>query len=198
MVAYTGTHMMLIERWAVAAIVAFGLVSTAGAPGQSPAGQTQQRQDTQGSQEADPPADPNMPDQPALPPDPDDPAQKPAQKAVESPAQNPVQNPAQGGQAAPAPDSAPAADTAPPAQPPAKPPKPAVPAPVLTPQQQQLAKDSAELLQLVQELKVEVEKAGSNTLSLEALRKADAVQKLAKSLKERMKEQEQVTVNKPG
>jgi hypothetical protein len=37
-------------------------------------------------------------------------------------------------------------------------------------------------------LKAEVEKAGSNTLSLAALRKADEIQKLSKSLKERMKE----------
>ncbi len=54
--------------------------------------------------------------------------------------------------------------------------------------QQQLENDSATLLQLVQELKVEVEKAGSNTLSLAALRKADEIQKLAKNLKERMRE----------
>jgi hypothetical protein len=63
--------------------------------------------------------------------------------------------------------------------------------------QQQLEKDSATLLQLVQELKVEVEKAGSNTLSLAALRKADEIQKLAKNLKERMREQGQAFQNKP-
>jgi hypothetical protein len=63
--------------------------------------------------------------------------------------------------------------------------------------QQQLEKDSATLLQLVQELKVEVEKAGSNTLSLAALRKADEIQKLAKNLKERMKEQGQAFQSKP-
>ena len=64
-------------------------------------------------------------------------------------------------------------------------------------EQQQLEKDSATLLQLVQELKVEVEKAGSNTLSLGALRKADEIQRLAKNLKERMKEQGQTFQNKP-
>jgi hypothetical protein len=64
-------------------------------------------------------------------------------------------------------------------------------------EQQQLEKDSATLLRLVQELKVEVEKAGSNTLSLAALRKADEIQRLAKNLKEKMKEQGQAFQNKP-
>src|ERR1700733_1892725 len=57
-----------------------------------------------------------------------------------------------------------------------------------TPEEQQLQKETTRLLQLVQELKVEVAKAGSNTLSLAALRKADEVLKLSKDLKERMKE----------
>jgi hypothetical protein len=64
-------------------------------------------------------------------------------------------------------------------------------------EQQQLERDSATLLQLVQELKVEVEKAGSNTLSLAALRKADEIQRLAKNLKEKMKERGQIAQNKP-
>jgi len=64
-------------------------------------------------------------------------------------------------------------------------------------EQQQLEKDSATLLRLVQELKVEVEKAGSNTLSLAALRKADEIQRLAKNLKEKMKEQGQTFQSKP-
>jgi hypothetical protein len=63
--------------------------------------------------------------------------------------------------------------------------------------QQQLEKDSTALLQLVQELKAEVEKAGSNTLSLAALRKADEIQRLARNLKERMKDQGQAFQNKP-
>ena len=63
--------------------------------------------------------------------------------------------------------------------------------------QRKFDKDSAELLHLVQELKVEVEKAGANTLSLAALRKADEIQKLAKDLKERMKEQGQTFASKP-
>jgi hypothetical protein len=58
-------------------------------------------------------------------------------------------------------------------------------------------KDTAQLLQLVQELKAEVEKAGSNTLSLAALRKADEIQRLVKNLKEKMKVEGQGLVNKP-
>jgi hypothetical protein len=73
----------------------------------------------------------------------------------------------------------------------------AQPAPPADPAQQQLEKDTAELLQLVQDLKVEVDKAGSDTLSIAAVRKADAIQKLAKNLKERMKERVQVPVSKP-
>jgi hypothetical protein len=63
--------------------------------------------------------------------------------------------------------------------------------------QQKFDKDTADLLRLVQELKAEVEKAGSNTLSVAALRKADEIQRLVKSLKEKMKEEGQGLVNKP-
>ena len=76
--------------------------------------------------------------------------------------------------------------------------KAAAPAPhPTTPEQQKFEKDTAELLQLVQELKVEVEKAGSNTLSLAALRKADEIQRLAKNLKEKMKTEGQAFASKP-
>jgi hypothetical protein len=61
------------------------------------------------------------------------------------------------------------------------------PPPPGSPEEQELRKDSAHLLQLVQELKAEVEKAGNDTLSLAAVRKADEIQKLSKSLKEKMK-----------
>ena len=44
---------------------------------------------------------------------------------------------------------------------------------------------------------MDVEKAGANTLSLDALRKADEIQKLAKDLKERMKEEGQTFASKP-
>src|ERR1700677_2736058 len=82
------------------------------------------------------------------------------------------------------------------AQPPKEDAKPAPSAPPTDPVQLQLQKDTAHLLELVQDLKAEVDKAGSNTLSLEALRKADAIQKLAKDLKDRMKER-QGTASKP-
>jgi hypothetical protein len=80
---------------------------------------------------------------------------------------------------------------------PAKPDSPAVNQPAAkqvvatphgTPEEQQLQKETTRLLQLVQELKAEVAKAGANTLSLSAVRKADEVLKLSKDLKERMKE----------
>jgi hypothetical protein len=91
--------------------------------------------------------------------------------------------------------SEPAADQA--ASEPAKPDQPAanqpaakqmVAIPPATPEEQQLQNETTRLLQLVQELKVEVAKAGSNTLSLAAVRKADEVLKLSKDLKERMKD----------
>jgi hypothetical protein len=87
-----------------------------------------------------------------------------------------------------------------PAQDPPDDPPPAQAAPLVPaadPAQEQLQKDTDQLLQLVQELKQEVAKAGSNTLSLAALRKADEVQKLAKNLKEKMKERGQVSQSKP-
>ena len=57
--------------------------------------------------------------------------------------------------------------------------------------------DTSHLLQLTEELKTELDKAGSNTLSLTAVRKADEVLKLAKALKERMKDRGQVMQSKP-
>ncbi len=74
--------------------------------------------------------------------------------------------------------------------------KPLAPAKPATPEEQQLQKDTARLLQLAQELKVEVEKAGANTLSLVAVRKADEVLRLSKNLKERMKERGQAPQSK--
>jgi hypothetical protein len=52
--------------------------------------------------------------------------------------------------------------------------------------QKQVADDSAKLLKLANDLKSEVDKAGANTLSLNALRKADAIEKLAHNIKLRM------------
>jgi hypothetical protein len=53
--------------------------------------------------------------------------------------------------------------------------------------QAQLAADTNKLYQLAQELQAEVAKSTKNTLSLAVVKKAAEVEKLAKSLKERMK-----------
>ena len=54
------------------------------------------------------------------------------------------------------------------------------------PRQAQLVADTEKLLKLAQELKVEVAKSNKDTLSLAVVKKAEEVEKLAKSLKERM------------
>jgi hypothetical protein len=112
-----------------------------------------------------------------------------------------VSQPAQATQPAPAPP--PPAEQAVPRQEAAQPAHPAdeAPAPTLPPStdpaQRQMEKDTARLLQLVRELKAEVNKAGSNTLSLAAVQKADEIQRLVKSLKEQVRERGQVIVSKP-
>ena len=53
--------------------------------------------------------------------------------------------------------------------------------------QAQLVADTNKLYQLAQELQAEVAKSNKNTLSLAVVKKAAEVEKLAKSLKERMK-----------
>jgi hypothetical protein len=53
--------------------------------------------------------------------------------------------------------------------------------------QAQLVADTNKLYQLAQELQAEVAKSTKNTLSLAVVKKAAEVEKLAKSLKERMK-----------
>jgi ACT domain-containing protein len=60
-----------------------------------------------------------------------------------------------------------------------------------------MEQDTADLLRLVRELKAEVNKAGSNTLSVIAVEKTEQIQKLVKSLKEQMRERGLLTVNKP-
>jgi HAMP domain-containing protein len=69
--------------------------------------------------------------------------------------------------------------------------------PSTDPAQRRMEKDTADLLRLVRELKAEVNKAGSNTLSVAAVQKADEIQRLVKSLKEQMRERGLVVVNKP-
>ena len=51
----------------------------------------------------------------------------------------------------------------------------------------QIGDDSARLLKLATELKTEVDKTTKDTLSLDVIRKADDIEKLAHSVKEKMK-----------
>jgi hypothetical protein len=54
--------------------------------------------------------------------------------------------------------------------------------------QQELVRDAAKLHQLSGELKDYLDKSGSMILSVEMLRKAEAVEKLARSVRSKMKE----------
>ena len=54
--------------------------------------------------------------------------------------------------------------------------------------QQDLREETDRLFQLATELKAAVDKSNENLLSLEVVRKADEVEKLAKKVKEKMKE----------
>jgi hypothetical protein len=51
----------------------------------------------------------------------------------------------------------------------------------------QIGEDSARLLKLATDLKVEVDKTSKDTLSLGVIRKADEIERLAHSVKEKMK-----------
>jgi hypothetical protein len=218
--------MMLLERWVVAAMLGIGLISTAGlAPGQTSSGKSQVVRPKEGpppdqAEQPDPPAqaESNAEPEPAAQPDPapdqaaaPDPPAQPQQAATPDPStqmdpptqpqpaaaseqETPPEPPATPGPAEPSQQAVvPEAPPKPAAQP-AAPPPPA--APVGNAAQQQLQKETATLLQLAQDLKAEIEKAGSNTLSLVALRKADEIQKLSKNLRQAMKEQEQVPEGK--
>jgi hypothetical protein len=181
---------MLRERWAVAVAVGMCLALTAGSPGQSPpspGGQSTQQnqnpnQDTDDAEPAEfhPPAQIGQPAEPS-----------PAVESHPSTAPNP---PVQSAPPAQVESLAPASQPAQPV---------AVKQPVLEPPlssdpvERQLQLDTAHLLQLTEELKDELDKAGTNTLSLAALRKVDEVQKLAKGLKERMRDRGQVLQSKP-
>ena len=55
--------------------------------------------------------------------------------------------------------------------------------------QQDLKRDTDKLLDLATELKKYVDKSNENVLSLEVLRKAEEIEKLAKSVKDKMKAQ---------
>jgi hypothetical protein len=56
-----------------------------------------------------------------------------------------------------------------------------------TERQKKLVEETAKLLVLANELKAAVDKSDKNTLSLEVVRKADEIEKLAHSVKEGMK-----------
>jgi hypothetical protein len=56
-----------------------------------------------------------------------------------------------------------------------------------TVRKKQISEDSAKLLTLAMALKAEVDKTNKDTLSLNVIRKADEIEKLAKSVKEKMK-----------
>ena len=53
--------------------------------------------------------------------------------------------------------------------------------------QKQLVDDTAKLLSLANELKADVDKSSKDTLSLDVVRKADEIEKLAHTVKEKMK-----------
>jgi hypothetical protein len=53
--------------------------------------------------------------------------------------------------------------------------------------QEQLVRDTDKLLELAQQLKDEVNKSNKDTLSVDVVKKAAAIEKLAKSVKDRMK-----------
>lgn len=54
--------------------------------------------------------------------------------------------------------------------------------------QQQIISDTAHLLQLAQQLNDEVSKTNKNTLSISVVKKADEIEKLAKSIKDKMRD----------
>jgi len=56
-----------------------------------------------------------------------------------------------------------------------------------TERKKQIAEDSVKLLKLATELKTEVDKTTKDTLSLNVIRKADEIEKLAHNVKEKMK-----------
>lgn len=53
--------------------------------------------------------------------------------------------------------------------------------------QREIRKDTEKLLELATELKQAVDKSNENTLSLDVVKKADQIEKLAKSVKDKMK-----------
>lgn len=56
-----------------------------------------------------------------------------------------------------------------------------------TERKKQISDDTAKLLELAQQLKNEVDKTSKDTLSVNVIRKAESIEKLAKGVKEKMK-----------
>ncbi len=82
-------------------------------------------------------------------------------------------------------DGATAAKSPAPAAPPAQTETKKAPA-VTDPRQAQIVADTQKLVKLSQELKAEVAKSNKDTLSLTVIKKAEEVEKLAKTLKEEL------------
>jgi hypothetical protein len=208
--------MMRAAVWLVAAMLGLGagLVATAGgASSPQQAGNAQTASPAKAGDDSawgEPTDEPVQAGQtpPAATPEQggDSPAPEP-KNAAKKDADTPADEPVQAGRPTPPPPTPEQAGSAPaterekagsiPATEPEQAKQPALTLPAGTPEQQQLEKDTSRLLQLVQELKVEVDKAGKDTLSLAAIRKADEIQKLTKDLKERMRERGQVPGNRP-
>lgn len=53
--------------------------------------------------------------------------------------------------------------------------------------QQEIVKDTAKLVDLTQQLKAELDKSGKDQMSLSAIKKTEEIEKLAKTIKEKMK-----------
>jgi hypothetical protein len=56
-----------------------------------------------------------------------------------------------------------------------------------TERQRQISEDTSKLLELATQLKAEVDKTSKDTLSLNVIRKAESIERLAKGVKEKMK-----------
>jgi hypothetical protein len=195
--------MIVVERWVVATLVSLGLATAVGAASQSPTRKTQEKQQAQPAPEL-PPWDSAQPPPPIRPPSPEDAASEkedyppPPEEATPDDPTPPVKSTQQPEAPPPPPPAAPqeAAKPVPPAEPAPQEEAATLP-PSTDPAQRRMEQDTADLLRLVRELKAEVNKAGSNTLSVIAVEKTEQIQKLVKSLKEQMRERGLLTVNKP-
>lgn len=67
-------------------------------------------------------------------------------------------------------------------------PAPSPPAPPDSQRRTQISVESTQLLAMAVELKAEVDKTNKDTLSLNVIRKADAIERLAKTVKEKIKQ----------